>query len=382
MSANDLRATYGDLLGSQPDVRLLRLVDDLDALGAIPEPPSRLETSIAHALHQRARERTDSHRVARPWWLPTRLGVLPLLVAMLVIVAIPVAAYQSMPVIQRLFGGDNGARLVMTSRLGGALNLSQTIAGYTVTVRRAYVDANRIVVDYTVQQPDGQPLQRRVMSDSSLRGSRGASLTFLGGTEDQGGAYLESFDAAGVVPSAGKIALHLTIPLFSALRHSDIANLQATPVVVPQAQDRPFIFAFSIPAPTPTTPAGEEAGSVVPVNQTVTVDGQAVTLERVVLSPSETRLYLRGEGITTAQPLPVLIAGDWNSEQPSTWAAGTSIDSRDWKTNGGLAVSFLTPLTNKHGLWTLIVNPREQVAGAQSTPSASGGTWIFHFHMP
>jgi hypothetical protein len=384
MRARELHYTYDDLLGSQPDARLLRLVGDLDALATVPEPPAQLEVALARSLERRTRERMGRHVLPKRRRFPRRLGILPLLAVMLIIVAIPVAAYQSIPAIQGALQGDNGTRLVMTGRLGHPLNLAQTIAGYTVTVRWASADANRIVVAYTVQQPDGQPLQRRVLSGSSLRDAHGDDLRFLGGAENLGGAYVESFDGAGVVPSSGQIELHLAIPLFTALQQTDIANPPATPLVIPQAQARPFVFDFTIPAAAQTTPAGQAASRVVPVNQTVTVAGQAVTLERVVLSPSETRLYLRGEGINTSQPLPVpvLIAGDWNSEQPSTWAAGTSIDSRDWKTNGGLAVSFLTPLTNKHGLWTLIVNPREQVVGPQSTPSARGGPWIFHFHMP
>lgn len=344
-------------------------------------PPVRLEASIACTLRERARDRTDRGVTSGRRWLPARLGVVPLLVAMLVFVAIPVAAYQSLPAIQRLFGGDNGARLVMTSGLGHSLNLSQTIAGYTVTVKSAYADSNRIVVEYMVQQPDGQPLQRRVMSDSSLRDSHGAGLRFLGGTENQGGVYLESFDGAHVAPSSGQVSLHLVIPLFAALRGFDIASPQATPLAVSRA--RPFVFDFTIPTGLRTTTTDEPASRVVPVNQTVTVAGQTMTLERVVLSPSETRLYLRGAEISTTQPLPVLTAGNWNSQQPSTWAAGTPIDERIWRTNGGLVVvSFLSPLTNEHGLWSLVVNNREQVVGARAAPSVAGGPWVFHFHMP
>lgn len=379
-----LEETYPDLLVGHRGQDLSRIVAGVDRTLAPIHAPSVLAT-IQRLTAERRRQPGQSAFARRlhPFgWLPARLGVLPLVIALLVIVAIPVAAYQVIPMIQGVLNADGGVRHVVANKLGQTLNLSQTIAGYTVTLQWAYADANRLVVAYAVQQPNGQSLQRRVLSDSSLSDVAGHPLTFLGGPENEGGgAYVESFDATGLSSRDGQLNLQLAIPLFTALRQRDIANLQATPVVVPQAASRQFVFDFTIPEAS-TAPAGGEAASrEVNVGQTVTVAGQPVTLERVTLSPSETRLYLRGAAINTTQFMPVLTAADWNSEQPSTWTPGVNGDARSWTmADGEVVVSYLASLTSKHGEWSLVVNPRELVVGP--TPIPSGGPWVFHFHMP
>ena len=58
-------------------------------------------------------------------------------------------------------------------------------------------------------------------------------------------------------------------------------------------------------------------------------------------------------------------------------------DARSWTTaDGQVVVSYLASLTNQHGEWSLVVNPRERVAGTQATSIPIGGPWVFHFQMP
>jgi len=387
-TSRSLEETYRDLLvGHRGDdnSRIVAALDRTLATTYAAAPPPTVIATIQRLTAER-RQQPRQSRFARRFnparWLPRRLGILPVVLALLVIVAIPVAAYQSISMIQRVLNTDGGMRHVVANKLGQTLNLSQTIAGYTVTLQWAYADTNRVVVAYAVQQPDGQPLERRVLSDSSLSDVAGHTLTFLGGPENEGGgAYVESFDASGVASRDGQLNLHLAIPLFTALRQRDIANLQATPVVVPQADSRQFVFDFTVPRASRAPLGGQADSREVNVGQTVTVAGQSVTLERVALSPSETRLYLRGAAINTTQFMPVLTAADWNSEQPSTWTPGVNGDARSWRTaDGQFVVSYLASLTSKHGEWSLVVNPRELLAGA--TPIPSGGPWVFHFHIP
>jgi len=387
-SSRSLEETYRDLLVGYRGEDTSRIVAALDRTLAptyVAVPPPAVVATIQRLTAERRqhpRQATFVRRFNPARWLPRRLGVLPVVLALLVIVAIPVAAYQSISMIQRVLNTDGGMRHVVANKLGQTLNLSQTIAGYTVTLQWAYADTNRVVVAYAVQQPDGQPLERRVLSDSSLSDDAGHTLTFLGGPENEaGGAYVESFDAAGVASRDGQLRLHLAIPLFTALRQRDIANLQATPVVVPHTDSRQFVFDFTVPDASRALVGGQAGSREVNVGQTVTVAGQSVTLERVALSPSETRLYLRGAAINTTQFMPVLTAADWNSEQPSTWTPGVNGDARSWRTaDGQFVVSYLASLTSKHGEWSLVVNPRELLAGA--TPIPSGGPWVFHFHIP
>ncbi len=390
MTANSrsLEETYPDLLVGQRGQDTSRIVSALDRTLAPtygPVPPPTVVATIQRLTAERQRQPMQT-RVARSFnpagRFPRRLSVLPMVLALLVMVAIPVAAYQAIPVIQRVLNTDGGMRHVVANKLGQTLNLSQSIAGYTVTLQWAYADTNRVVVAYAIQQPDGQPLQRRVLSDSSLTDVAGHTLTFLGGPENEGGgAYVESFDATGVVSRDGQLNLHLAVPLFAALGQRDSANPQATPVVVPQADSRQFVFNFTIPEASAAPVGGEADSREVNVGQTVTVASQSVTLERVALSPSETRVYLRGAAINTTQFMPVLTAADWNSEQPSTWMPGVNGDARSWTTTDGqVVVSYLASLTSKHGEWSLVVNPHELVVWPAPIPS--GGPWVFHFHMP
>jgi len=267
MMANDprLAETYGDVLHRDPDLAdIVGVLDrNLAAAHVIPAP-----ATVVAAIQRLTAERRDQPRqstLARRFnplgWLPRRLGVLPLVRALLVLVALPVGAYQAIPMIERVLNTDSGMRHVVANKLGQTLNLSQTIAGCTVTLQWAYADANRVVVAYAIRQPDGQPLQRRILSNSSLSDVAGHTLTFLGGPENEaGGAYVESFDAAGVVSRDGQLNFHLTIPLFTALHQRDIADLQATSVVVPQTDSRQFVFDFTIPDASRAL-VGGQAGS-------------------------------------------------------------------------------------------------------------------------
>lgn len=108
----------------------------------------------------------------------------------------------------------------------------------------------------------------------------------------------------------------------------------------------------------------------------VSAGGVTATLERVVISPIETRLYVRGL-------------------QPNTFGVLSTTDggvrdaaSTSWRWHDMTVYSFTADLTNKHGDWTFTVTPMPalHLPPGATPPSASdpvrGESWTFHFAVP
>jgi len=110
--------------------------------------------------------------------------------------------------------------------------------------------------------------------------------------------------------------------------------------------------------------------------QAVPAGGVTATLERVVISPIETRLYVSGL-------------------QPNTFGILSTVEgevrdaaSANWRWHDMTVYSFAADLSDKHGDWTFTVKsmpalhlPPGVTPPAGSTP-AKGGPWTFHFTVP
>jgi hypothetical protein len=147
----------------------------------------------------------------------------------------------------------------------------------------------------------------------------------------------------------------------------------------------PFVFDFTVPV---------IAGRVVEINQMVTVNDVPVTLERVVVTPSEARMQLRfhdvpGKPVSDWQwvGLPRLAVDDWISVQNESEGGGYS-DGPRWVFGKNYA------LFDKHGEWTLTIDklfghdPEKAAAaskqgeGAGYTMDVIEGPWEFKFIVP
>lgn len=364
--------SFTDVLGPQDDTGLLTTVEMLDrslaAEYAAQAPPQvvalieRLSTAPPAASHSRLsfpRRVTLGTRLPRPFQ--------PVF-AILLVLLLAGATYAVVPIAERAFYVDAGTRQVLNQDLGTRLNLSQTESGYTITLDRAYADADRVVVGYTIQGPDKQPLgdlDRLAYLQSTLTTANGSVLEPLGGGDvAEGGSLLDNFDASSIQGNPRDLSLQLSIPLLRALSLGG----QAVPTV-----SVPFTFRFTVPY---------LPGRVATPNETVTEGGESVTLERVVVAPSETRLYLRG--LSGTGILPQLTVGRWDSEKvPAVgWLAGQAIGISGgvWESDDGLIVcDFPSPLVDEQGEWTLIVKVGlPTIDGRQ----ARGGPWVFHFTVP
>lgn len=356
----ELYREYGDLLGADADPDLLRLVTDLDAISDTAQPPASVAAAREQALRERVRQARPTHRWVGPRWLPRRLGT----VAASVLAALLLAGgvYALISVLDRAFDLNIGTQRIVNEGLGRQLNLAQTVDGYTLTIGRAYADANQAVIGYTLRGPsDGS------FTNLTLSGSVPPGLTDTTGTEFEpvigtGTGVLEpetsggllTFDASSVAGAPRELDLRLEIQGLEAVDatgKSEVIN-------------GPFSFSFSVPF---------VPGRAVELHQIVESGGTRVTLERVVITPTGARADLRGVGPNADVELRV--DGENHSLKPPgtvplLWEAGSV-----W--------SYFTPapLMEKLGEWELIVRPGPPPPPdiQPAPPKVEGGPWEFRF---
>jgi len=132
-----------------------------------------------------------------------------------------------------------------------------------------------------------------------------------------------------------------------------------------------FTFDFSAPF---------IAARVAEVNQTIEAAGVAVRLERVVVTPSETRTYLRfdspGGAETCWTPIATLKApGDRKTQDYFAYAVNAEPPVYPY--------GFLAPLYDRRGEWTLAVT---ELVGTDLSQQPSEqirltGPWVFRFQV-
>jgi hypothetical protein len=372
MQANKERieGAYADILSEDQDTNLSAIVAVLDrdlTTAYVTDPPPQVTAAIERLVDQRRREvKHLPPRRLRGMGLRRRLGMVA---AVGLVVLVMGAAYGIIPIVDRAFFIDAGTQQILNGGLATRLNLSETQNGYTVTLQRAYADANRVVIGYIIHGPNGRSLTdtEKASLRDSLRDGSGNVLPPLGGGDfASGGAALDNFDASGVPSSTKNLALDFTIPQPTALAPGG-------PGISPPVTGSPFSFHFTVPF---------QGGRLATPDQTVTAGGTTVTLERVVISPSEARMYLQGLGGTGIYP-DLTVAG-WDSAKVSLpgWQpteAGGILWSV-WMTPGGTTVAdFPAALMDKHGEWTLSIKAGPATADGRKV---IGGPWVFHFVVP
>lgn len=348
------------------------------------------------AIQARVQPRRRSSRWAQ--LMPaTRLGWAFLALALFL--TFGAVTYAVAPVVSRLFQQEAGLRHVEQASLVQELNLSQTVDGVTVTLERAYADANRIVVGFTIKDPNGQRydayhhLTLTDMAGTVFSGIIGFGVT---GQSDMlqvslppgEGVNVICFDAAPVQGVPAELDLRLVMELEKFVLPPAAIEPPPTPdsppaeppmVVVleplptPEEEDivGPFTFDFSVPF---------IPGRVAEVNQTVEAVGVAVRLERVVVTPSETRAYLRFDSLGEAEmhwaPIAILKAPGDESEHNLAYSANDDPSSH--------RCGFLAPLYDRQGEWTLTVT---ELVGTDLSQIPSkqirlAGPWVFRFRVP
>lgn len=293
------------------------------------------------------------------------------------------------PLVDRALSLRPGTARIVEANLGQQVNLSRSVAGYTMTINRVYADANRVVVGYTLSGPSGRHFTYGFFIDPTLTDAQGTTLAPAENSGSapennaQGGYF--AFDAGGATRGAGALALHLSVPYIRAFEKLDGAEPAAVPGEAYSSNSLgrgasssssltravtvtgPFVFDLAVPFDPSIRRAPVLEGQR--FVQAQRVGGTALTLDQVAVTPTETRLYVRGA--TTPQiSLRLSIDGqDYNQTMNGSW---TSAD-------GATVYGFTTPLYDKPGTWTITVTANPQPVTGQPL---AGGPWTFHVNAP
>jgi hypothetical protein len=302
---------------------------------------------------------------------PRRLGRPGIMVVVALVVGVLLAAgtaYAGITLLQSVTQGDPGAAAVYQQNLGEALNLSQTRGGVTLTLQRAYADINRVMITYQVRPArsgsifagfattNGQP----TLTDSRGQVLAGYDSVFQTDPQTDESVGIVVYDAEIAARNVRELSVRVTVP---GLRMSDRSGHPTTV--------GPFAFALDVPV---------VSGQTIALDDAVTVRGVAVTLDRVVASPSETRVYLRSSiGFASAEPyLAAYITGKGfdtrtavitNDDELVT--AGSTFRAPD----GEEVVTFNDTVFGRHGSFVLTI---ESIGAAKRI----AGPWVFRFTDP
>jgi hypothetical protein len=356
---------YADLLDETSDPELARLVSTLDAAYRAAEPPAPMRAAIGQALRQHAARAQAQRRVRqRPWWPHVRMPRRAVTVTASIVLAALIlggGAFAVEPYLSSLFNFEPGTQQVLDLKLAEQVNVSQRVGGFTVTVDKAYADANNVIVAYTVKMPAHGGYTSAMLVNPVLNTDQG-TLEPGGkgyGAPNQGTsqANLLFFDASSITGTPSQLQVHLSAD--GLMAQASGGKPDAHQVNVPGALAFDFTLAF-------------HPGRVATPHQSVTVHGQTVTLERVVVTVSETRVYL--SGISPDWAIGTLEVDGWTSDpdrNPSGGPIGAGLTA-----NGQTVISYGDALFDKHGTWTLTV------FYAHNAQAPQGGPWVFHFDVP
>jgi hypothetical protein len=285
-------------------------------------------------------------------------------------------------------------------------HISQSVDGYTVTLWRAYADANRIILVSTVTTPatgvrHSVDLVQPVLTDSEGDVLPGGRFGFRSAVEADTQVYVHEYDATDLRVQSDTIRLRWRIAALQVtqvtgesvqperpwdrlqgLDHT-LAHLRPPTTTIAQAQldtrpkqtiAGPFTFAVTLPF----LPA-----HVATPNQTVTAQGIPITLQQVVVTPSEIRVTVRipaVHGLPAKDWYPTIrvAVGNWNSMQPPRGGEGGAAAA-----DGAYHYSFTNVPAQAAGQWTLTVDAIDHYVLQQApVQERIAGSWVFHFSVP
>lgn len=396
---HQLAELYPDLLDAETDPALEHLVRDLDAVYSTGEPPEWLAKSLTMKLDlasQTRERRTTAERwfsLTRRMWRPTS-AVAAALVAILILASGGYAtAPHLMQMMQRtLQTNDPAASYVAEHALGQELHRSQTIDGVTVTLERVYADANRIIIFYgyevrDLRGSDGDWGTGEIhLTDSTGRTYRSLFQQEQYDPATPGvSAGVISFDPGTLPVDAGDVTFRMIVPGVGAFRDA-VTSFSNGRQAIPDDQivrvAGPWIFDFT----TPVIP-----GRIAEVNKTVTANGIAVQLDRVVITLSAARVYFRfpADGNPPAPAAGAVMrlttlgwSSDWGWLYWLPWLPQSPRVA--WLTEDNTyAYDFPMPPHDKRGPWKLTFKEFQIFRpGIDSEQTHWTGPWVFRFKVP
>lgn len=293
--------------------------------------------------------------------------------------------------IPRVFEHDLGARQVYAAGLGVWPDSARRIGGATVTLRWVYADLNQLLAYYTIEAGGGGQGDAR---QPNPMGDCWAGITLLG----------PASSAFQVTGGAGSVGVNGTI---QCLQHRNYLALNVSTLSLRLTPSPPRSLQGSTSdqatpnAPDESEPASFEVslpvlpGRVAEPNQTGTLRGQPITLARVVVSPSQMRVYLDGPGsrLTSdqsgrtpgaASSMSFAVNGwdpiaDGHGGMFSVGGLEAHRGPTDQRRQGPQGYAFGYPDYDRPGEWTLTVTVH---GGVGSGPPTLADSCTFHFTLP
>jgi hypothetical protein len=400
---------YSDIFDEQNEPELARHARNLETLYTSPELPAQLTWT---RLQLQAREVNTKSSTISQWRSPVHRASVRFSLAALAMVAVLLFSSLAFAfsggdiqgLLQKVLQAGNGGQQVFQKQQFVHIGKAKTIEGFTLTVEDAYADANEIIVSYSITSANVAALGkggRWSFNDVLLATKGGANIPELlsRGTEPDW-AYTKNnqnkiatglnvvyFDGSTIQGNPKSIDLHTTVtyrcgsegggPSSETINGTTIAltptpgsdcSAKATEV----SNKLNWAFDFSLPF---------HAGRVVNVHQSVTSGGRTVTLERVVITQSETRLYIDGLAYSNDRD-------EMHSLQYNLLLGNKNYNEVQFggQDTGHPFVTLEESLTQQHGDATFTILSYPAPANATPMPYGplyvKGGPWIFHFIIP
>ncbi len=351
-----------------PDTTLDILLADLHDVYTAPTPPPGLRAAIERLEEAPTPVMSPTRPIARRFALrrrgPRALAVIGVPAAVVGIGAAIADSGLVQQALSLLPGGTD-------QRYTVALNQSRSACGYTIALKTAYADQNRLVIGYDVDVPPGRTFADIDLAGLTATDARGTRLAPLNAADTSnlnhaaGAAHdnVQEFDTGAALISKmlrvrlaatalrGEEIVTGTAPAATSCETDGVVAMTRTGYGKPRRAVTvagPFAFDITIPF----SPKVREAA---PHLSGTSQHGTTVTLERIVVTPTEARLFVRGPDQPRAFFFPKLYAGGVGFDA----AEGTPIGHGLWVWRFfprlGSPINHRPWLFGDHGAWTIKV---------------------------
>ena len=401
-----LTACYADLLTESSDDALEKLIQELDTMYTAPARPAGLSWAAAKpSLELVSQQKLNAE--ARPWIRPLRLGAKQgrkkalLAVAAIVVLTLLSAALlrttgaswfqqgqtaRTSPslstadalLLQQLLqnkGTPANIRQLAQSGQFTDLNLTKATFAGNVVIQKVYADANNVVLVYTVDRSAWEQATFCRWFPPNPKQCQSEPVLTVTTSEKQ--TLTENAQRIDMGPEPAYKNQRVAI-----LAYYDTSSIQGNPT---QLQ-------LSVSLAKKISPSQEKIGefmvpfhgdkTVIAVNQTAVSHGDALTLEQVVITPTEIRFYNKSAPLDLGGvgPTPVNLSIAGKSYDPRPFPAST--DAYGWfgpsLRNSGF-VSFYDSLHSQAGIWRVTLWARVWNGSYLLIQKSHADTWTFTF---
>lgn len=401
-SEHKLTACYPEILTESSDDALERLVQKLDTLYTAPERPAGLSWSAASPdleLVPQQKQSTEAHSQIRPLRLGAKqarkkalLAIAAIVVLTLLSVALlratgaswfkpgqtahtssALSAEDALLLQQLLQNKATPASIRQLAQRNQFAGINLALDPGNVEIQKIYADHNNVVILYTIDtsawQEDTFCTSSQLESKQCNPSSAVCPLTIMV-SENQALPCYGNLANLGT----GKGSTNKRVAV---LAYYDTSSIQGNPQQLQLKIVLSKRGSASGEARSSMTVPFHAEKTAITINQTATSHGDALTLEHVVITPTEARFYDSALSSASVSPDTMLsIAGKtyhpddfnirWNLANAYGWAVTSA--------SRGNSVSFYDDLLGQTGTWILTV-----AGEVESSPSYHNDTWTFTF---